>query len=72
MGIEYIGNGNPDGTVMGSASTEKLGFFGIATPVVRPSITAVATATATTALNETKIDRLYTALRNLGIIATDG
>lgn len=72
MGIEYIGNGNPDGTVMGSASTEKLGFFGIATPVVRPSITAVATATATTTLNETKIDRLYTALRNLGIIATDG
>lgn len=72
MGIEYIGNGNPDGTVMGSASTEKLGFFGIATPVVRPSITAVATATATTALNETKIDRLYTALLSLGIIATDG
>ena len=68
---EYVGDGRPDGTVIGRASTEKIGFFG-ATPVVRPSITAVATATATTALNETKINRLYAALRTIGIIDTGG
>ncbi|KKL57704.1 hypothetical protein LCGC14_2232780, partial [marine sediment metagenome] len=34
--------------------------------------TAVGTTTATTALNETKIDRLYAALELVGIIATGG
>jgi len=72
MAIEYLGNGNPSGTVVCKNSTDLLGFYGIATPVARPSITAVGTATATTTLNETKIDRLYTALLSIGIIATDG
>lgn len=48
-----------------------VGFFGT-TAIARPSITAVGTTTATTTLNETKIDRLYTALRNLGLIDTGG
>ena len=61
-----------DGWLAGQSSTDKGGFFGLTTPIVRPAITAVATTTATTALNETKIDRLYTALRNLGLVATDG
>ena len=72
MSIEYIGKNGPDGMVMGKATTEKLGFFGISTPVVQPSISAVGTATATTTLNETKIDRLYTALLSLGLINTGG
>ena len=69
--VEYLGSNASGGMMIGSASTEKVGFFGT-TPVVRPSITAVATATATTTLNETKINRLYTALRSIGIIATNG
>ena len=72
MAIQQLHNGNPDGTLFGQAATDLVGFYGLTTPIVRPAITAVATATATTALNETKIDRLYTALRNLGLIATDG
>ncbi len=71
MAINYIGDNNPDGSCLGTASTEKVGFYGT-TPIVRPSITAVGTTTATTALNETKIDRLYTALRSIGIIDTGG
>lgn len=71
MAVHYLGDNNPDGACLGLDSTEKVGFYG-ATPVVRPSITAVATTTATTTLNETKIDRLYTALRNIGIIDTGG
>ena len=63
---------NPYGEIqIGDASTDTLGFYG-ATPVARPSITAVATGPATTTLNELKINRLYAALRTLGIIATDG
>ena len=62
---------NPDGTSFGQSTADKIAFFGV-TPIVQPSITAVATATATTTLNETKINRLYTALRNLGLINTGG
>lgn len=68
---ERLDYGSPDGSQWGTASTDKLGFYG-ATPVVRPAITAVATGTATTTLNETKINRLYAALRSIGIIATNG
>lgn len=68
---EQAGYNSPDGVQVGNASTEKVGFFG-ATPVVQQAITAVATTTATTTLNETKINRLYTALRTLGLINTGG
>jgi hypothetical protein len=66
---ESVTYNSPDGAQVGVAATDKVGFWG-ATPVVQPSITAVGTATATTTLNETKIDRLYTALVAAGIIAT--
>ena len=72
MGIKQLSDSGPDGTLLGQASTDKIGFYGLTTPIARPSITAVGTTTATTALNETKIDRLYTALRNLGLIDTGG
>lgn len=68
---ERLDYGSPDGCQIGGAATDKIGLFG-ATPVVRPSITAVATATATTTLNETKINRLYAALRTIGLIDTGG
>lgn len=71
MAVHYLGDNGPDGMCLGTATTEKVAFFG-STPVVQPAITAVATATATTTLNETKINRLYTALRNIGLINTGG
>lgn len=69
--VEYLGASASGGVCLGQSATEKVGFFGT-TPVVQPAITAVGTTTATTALNETKIDRLYTALRNIGLITTGG
>lgn len=71
MGVMYLGDNNPDGMCVGLTATEKVAFFG-STPVVQPAITAVGTTTATTTLNETKIDRLYAALETIGIIATGG
>lgn len=68
---EQVTYNGPSGAQMGQSATEKIGFFG-ATPVVQAAITAVATTTATTALNETKIDRLYAALATLGLINTGG
>lgn len=71
MAVEFIGDGGTDGTTLGQSATEKISFFG-ATPVVQVAMTAVATATATTALNELKIDRVIAALATLGLTTTGG
>jgi hypothetical protein len=58
--------GTADGTKIGTATNQKLGFFN-ATPVVQP--TAVADATdAATAI--TQLNALLARMRNLGLIAT--
>lgn len=66
---EQVTYNGPDGAQVGKSSTEKVGFFG-ATPIVRPSVTWPNTGTATTTLNETKVNRLMAALVNLGLIVT--
>jgi hypothetical protein len=60
----------PEGIVIGQSSTDKIGFYGLATPIVKPSVTWPNTATATTALNELKANRLMAALVALGLIVT--
>lgn len=45
-GIERIGDGNPNGTVLWG-SGEKGGFYGIATPIVQPTSSDQAAVTAT-------------------------
>ena len=72
MAGKQLSDGNPTGTTLGKdETTDKVGFYG-GTPVVQVIITAVTTATATTALNETKIDRLYSALESINLINTGG
>jgi hypothetical protein len=71
MGVRQLSDARPDGFYVGQSATDKVGFFGT-TPAVQQAITAVGTTTATTALNETKIDRLYSALITLGLITTGG
>ena len=68
--VRYLDDGDDSGTILGKASTTKLGFYGLATPIVQPSVTWPNTATATTTLNETKSNRLMAALVALGLIAT--
>lgn len=70
MTVEYIGDGNSDGTVLGQ-SGEKIGFYGLAAPIAKPTITVTATATATTTLNETGYKRIVTALVALGLVTQD-
>lgn len=61
---------NPYGDVqIGDASTDTLGFYGKA-PIARPSVTWPNTGTATTTLNETKVNRIMVALVDLGLIVT--
>jgi hypothetical protein len=50
MGIQYLGDSGPDGTVVGKTTSSLLGFYGY-TPVDQPAATAqsgVATAALTT------------------------
>lgn len=68
--IKQLTDGGPDGTLFGQSSTDKIGFYGLATPIARPSVTWPNTGTATTTLNETKVNRLMAALVNLGLIVT--
>lgn len=68
--VQQLDDGDDSGTLLGRSSTSKLGFYGLATPIVRPSVTWPNTATATTTLNETKVNRLQVALVALGLIVT--
>jgi len=62
---QKLGDGNPSGTVLGTASTDLVATYG-KTPVVQASaIVAVAGAVSLT----TTINALLTAVRNFGIIA---
>lgn len=68
MSVEYIGSGNDDGTNFGQSSTDKIGFYGLATPIVQPTgATAVETTAATTSTpygysTSTQADAIVTAL----------
>ena len=70
MAVEYVGTGNDDGVILGRSSTDKIGFYGLATAIAKPSVTWPNTDTATTTLNETKCNRLMAALVALGLIVT--
>lgn len=45
MGIKYLGDQGPDGTVLGKTSAEKIAFWG-ATPAAQPAGTLIAALTA--------------------------
>ena len=70
MAVEYLGSGNDDGVLLGRSATDKIGFYGLATPIVRPSVTWPNTGKATTTLNELKANRLMAALVALNLIVT--
>lgn len=70
MAVKQLSDGGPDGTRLGQSSTDKIGFYGLTTPIARPSVTWPNTGTATTTLNELKANRLMAALVALNLIVT--
>lgn len=79
---QQLSRGSDDGWCLGQSSTDKGGFFGLATPVVQPSVTAASavakttTTTSTTTALTTDLDNLRTmvlsirtALTGLNIVA---
>ncbi len=69
MTIKHLTDLGPDGSLFGQSTTDKIGFYGLTTPIARPSVTAAA-LTATTATNELGLARLTAAMVNLGLIVT--
>jgi hypothetical protein len=67
--VKHLSDKDPAGTTFGQSSTDLISFYN-ATPIAKPSVTWPNTATATTALNELKANRLMAALVSLGLIVT--
>ena len=67
MAIQQLTDGQPDGALVGR-SDDKIGFYGLATPIVKATVAATTTTTATTTALEADIDAIRTALQNLGLI----
>lgn len=61
MASRQLSNGGSDGTVLGQSSTDKIGFYGVATPVVKPTVTGSKGANAA-------LTSLMTALVALGLV----
>ena len=71
MAVEQLSKGVDDGAICFQTG-QKGGFYGMTTVITRPAITASQTATATTTINERRLDSIQVALVNLGLITTDG
>lgn len=72
MALKELSDGGPDGTRLGQSSTDKVGFFGLTTPIARRTCTLAAALTAgsTTAADvAAAVDELHAALAAYGIIA---
>lgn len=51
--VRQLSDANPDGTNLGQSATDKIGFFGLTTPIVRPSSASQGTVTKTTTTTST-------------------
>lgn len=67
MAVEYLDNGNDDGSNFGR-SDGKIGFYGLTTPIVKPTITLGAGTTTT--LLKADVLAIRTALVNLGLVTS--
>lgn len=65
MAVHYLGDNNPDGMAIGTATTEKVAFHG-STPVVQQTITTLDSA-ATAATVRASVLELITLLRAYGL-----
>lgn len=49
MAVEYLGTGNDDGVDLGRSSSDKIGFYGLTTPISQRAGAAQATSLVATA-----------------------
>lgn len=67
MAVEHITRKPVDGTLFGQGKSDKIGFYGLATPIVQPTLT-LSLGTTTTLLAE-DVAAIKAALVALGLVA---
>ena len=67
MAIQQLTDGQSDGSLMGR-SDDKIGFYGLTTPIVKATITLGAGTTTT--LLKADVAAIAAALSNLGLTTT--
>ena len=66
--VQQLSDGGPDGTLLGQSSTDKIGFYGLTTPIVRPSVATAITTGATETATISLVRSIRLALVNLGLV----
>ena len=67
MAKKSVFDGGPDGVVLGNATTDKIGFYGLTTPIVQPTISLGAGTTTT--LLAADVAAIKAALVALNLVA---
>ncbi len=70
MAVRHLTDSPVDGTNFGQAAGDKIGFYGLTTPIVKVTITLGAGTTTT--LLKADVLAIATALHNLGILTEAG
>ena len=84
MSVKELSDGRSDGTRLGQDASDKIGFYGLATPVARPAtITSVTTTAGTSTTNAygyttaaqadavvASLNACVAALKTLGLVAS--
>lgn len=65
---KQLSDKGPDGTLLGQSSTDKIGFYGLATPIARPSVATAITTGATETATISLVRSIRLALVNLGLV----
>jgi hypothetical protein len=68
MALKELSDGGAEGTRLGQSSTDKIGFYGLATPIVRPSVATAITTGATETATISLVRSIRLALVNLGLV----
>jgi hypothetical protein len=67
MAVRQLTDANPDGTVIGQSTTDKLSFYGLATPIARGATVATGTDATTT---QAGLNSVIARLQALNLIAS--
>jgi hypothetical protein len=68
--VKELSDGGTDGTRLGQSSTDKIGFYGLAAPIARQTLTlskALTAGSTTPADIAACVDEIEAALRALGL-----
>jgi hypothetical protein len=69
MAVEYLGSGNDDGVLLGRSTTDKVGFYGLATPIVQGATVTTLATTPTATDIATAVNSIISRLRAVNLIA---